>query len=47
MSFSDKAPGACREALPGSGRQAVFWMTRSRTDGRVIMESGNSKFKQK
>lgn len=47
MSFSDSAPGGCREALPGSGRQAVFWKTQSKTDGKVIMECGNSKLKQK
>lgn len=37
----------CREALPGSSRQAVFWKTQSRTDERVIVEGGNSKLKQK
>lgn len=35
-----------REALPGSGERAVSWKTQSRSDGRVIVEGGNSKLKQ-
>lgn len=36
-----------REALPGRGRQTVLQKTQSRIDRRVIVEGGNSKFKQK
>lgn len=34
-----------RESLPGIGEWAVSWKTKSRSDGRVIVDSDNSKLK--